>query len=143
MRCLRHDGEGVCEFGIADVPDELVPAVRRSGFTAGDGRRVRRFPAGTPRLDRAWVNFQRSVEPWLRQAAGLDPVPWADTLALVCGRLAGVDWWLTGSAALAVRGLAVVPGDLDLVVPAGAARRAVSGRRGLHDRVRLIDAAAG
>ena len=45
-------------------------------------------------------------------------MPWQDALAEVCRRLdgAGVDWWLTGSAALAVRGIPVTPGDLDLVV---------------------------
>lgn len=60
-----------------------------------------------------------------RQAAGLDPVPWQGALAEVCRRLtgAGVDWWLTGSAALAVRGIPLTPGDLDLVVSDEDARR--------------------
>lgn len=30
-----------------------------------------------------------------------------------------VDWWLTGSAALAIRHVAVVPRDIDLVVETG------------------------
>ncbi len=43
----------------------------------------------------------------------------------MCERLtsAAVDWWLTGSAALAARGVSVTPGDLDLVVSAADARR--------------------
>lgn len=114
MRTERHGGE----FHLLDVPDELLPGVRRSAFTARGDHWVRGFPADAPHLDRAWANFERLIRPWLRQAAGLDPVPWAGALAEVCRRLngGGVDWWLTGSAALAVRGLPVTPGDLDLVV---------------------------
>ena len=114
MRIERRDSE----FRLAEVEGELLPAVRKSAFVQSGDDWVRRFPADAPHLDRAWVNFQRLIRPWLRQAAGLDPVPWADALALVCQRLnaAGVDWWLTGSAALAVRGLPITPGDLDLVV---------------------------
>ena len=125
MRCERHDSEGTTEFRVAGVPADLLPAVRRSGFAERGGHWVRRFPAGTPHLDRAWANFPGSIGPWLRQAAGLEPVPWAPALADVHDRLTGarVDWWLTGSAALAVRGIAVAPGDLDLVVAAGDARR--------------------
>jgi hypothetical protein len=125
VRCERRDTAETCEFRIVEVSDELTSAVRRSGFTGHDGHWAKAFPAGTPHLDRAWANFERLLLPWLRQTAGLDPVPWADSLDLVCRRLtdAGVDWWLTGSAALAVRGVAVSPGDLDLVMPAADAYR--------------------
>ena len=118
MRYERHDTDRSCEFRIIDLPGELVPAARKVAFTAGDGRWSRAFPAGTAHLDRAWANFQRLVEPCLRQAAGLDPVPWQEALTEVCRRLngAGVHWWLAGSAALAVRGIPVTPGDLDLIV---------------------------
>ncbi len=57
--------------------------------------------------------------PLLRQAADLDPVPWQDALDEVCRRFAeagGVDWFLGGSAALAVRGAPISPHDLDLII---------------------------
>lgn len=111
MRYERHGGD----FRILDLPEALVPGARKLAFSA---EFERRFPADAPHLDRAWETFQRLIEPALRQAAGLDPVPWEEALAEVCRRLngAGVDWWLTGSGALAARGLAISPGDLDLVV---------------------------
>jgi hypothetical protein len=118
VRCARHDTAQRSEFRIVEVDDELVPAVRKGAFVEGDGYWYRSFPAGTPHLDQAWGNFERLIEPWLRQGVGLDPVPWVQALELVCARLTGdgVDWWLTGSGALSVRGVALVPGDLDLVV---------------------------
>lgn len=119
----RHDNE----FRLVHVPDELLPAVRKAAFVFSErgGHWFKRFPPGTPHLDRAWSNFVRLILPMLRQTAGLDPVPWAAALDEVCRRLtpAGVDWWLTGSAALAVRGAPVTPGDLDLVVSDADAHR--------------------
>jgi hypothetical protein len=125
VRCERYDTEQVSEFRIVEVAGELLPGVRKSAFAEQNGHWVRSFPADTPQLDRAWANFERLIEPWLRQAAGLDEVPWQEALAVVCQRLndAEVDWWLVGSAALAVRGVAVTPGDLDLVVSGADARR--------------------
>lgn len=122
---VRHDTGSHSEFRLTQVADPLVPAVRKAGFTREDGHWLKRFPADTPHLDRAWENFARLVVLMLRQSAGLDPVPWDTALDEVCRRLdaAGVDWWLTGSAALAVRGLPLTPGDLDLVVSAADARR--------------------
>jgi len=45
-------------------------------------------------------------------------VPWEDALLAFVRRVegAGIDWWLYGSAALAVRGQDVRPGDIDLHV---------------------------
>jgi hypothetical protein len=125
LRYERHDTDRSTEFRIIDLPGELVPAARKVAFADRGGHWSRAFPAGTPHLDRAWATFQRLVEPCLRQTAGLDPVPWQDALAEVCRRLngAGVPWWLTGSAALAARGIAVTPGDLDLVVSDEGAHR--------------------
>jgi hypothetical protein len=125
MEAVRVDGDTHAEFRLLDVPGGLLAAVARAGYAGRDGQWSKRFPLETPHLDRAWANFARLAEPMLRQSAGLDPVPWDTTLEEVCGRLhpAGVDWWLTGSAALAVRGLPVTPGDLDLVVADADAHR--------------------
>jgi hypothetical protein len=117
VRFERHGGV----FTIIDLPEELEPAARKLAFSAEPAFSAawsRRFPADSPHLEPAWENFQRLIGPALRQAAGLDPVPWEAALAEVCRRLngAGVDWWLGGSGALAARGIAVSPGDLDLIV---------------------------
>ncbi|MGI9822339.1 hypothetical protein [Agromyces sp. Marseille-Q5079] len=125
VRCRRRDDGDVSEFGLEEVPEALVPGVQKSGFELCDGVWVRRFPADSPQLEVSWTNFQRLIGPWLRQAANLEPAPWDDALSEVCRRLnaAEVDWWLTGSAALAARGLRVSPGDLDLVVSGPDAQR--------------------
>jgi hypothetical protein len=44
--------------------------------------------------------------------------PWRTTLATVAERLnaAGIEWMLLGSAATALRGAAIVPGDIDIAI---------------------------
>jgi hypothetical protein len=63
-------------------------------------------------------NFARHLEDMLLQSARLRRVPWEDTLELFLHRVAGTSlvWFLYGSGALAARGIAVSPGDLDFWV---------------------------
>ena len=48
----------------------------------------------------------------------MHPVPWTPALRNTARRLNAkqMDWWLTGSMALAVRGVPIEPRDIDLVV---------------------------
>ena len=122
MRFARRDTAQGIEFWVFDVDEVLQPALEHiwADSRCGDGwRKV--FDPRAHQMDRAFGNLQRLLEPALRQMSHLDAVPWQDALAEVCRRFrpAGVDWWLTGSAALAVRGAPIIPHDLDLIV-AGA-----------------------
>ena len=122
---LIGQGEGT-DFWVFDADPSLETALERLWWRrCGDGWR-RSFGCPPPRAAPAFANLERLLEPALRQTAGLDPVPWQDALAEVCRRLspAGVDWWLAGSAALAVRGAQLIPGDLDLVVSGADSVRA-------------------
>ena len=65
------------------------------------------------------------------EAAENERAAWDDGLEELSRRAADVGWWLAASAALAARGRAVRPHDLDLIATP-------SERRGLDDRVRLI-----
>ncbi|WP_258725077.1 hypothetical protein [Cellulomonas sp. NS3] len=118
VRCARRATSDRTSFVVTSVTPELLDAVRAAGFQEGADGWAKSFPSDTPHLDEAWASFRRLLVPWLRQAARLDPVPWAEALAETADRLdaAGIDWWLTGSTALAVRGVDVAPGDVDLVV---------------------------
>jgi hypothetical protein len=85
----------------------------------------RAFPTDTPNLDPIYLNFQRYAEEMVLQAAGVHPVPWEKALAafLQIVELQDIDWWLTGSAALSVRGMDIEPRDFDLVVDDEGAQR--------------------
>jgi len=101
---------------VADADDELRAATLGLMFEEAEGELRRRVAAGDPRLESVYARFARCAEEMLEQAARRRPVPWQATLELAADRAVGLDWWLTGSAAAAVRGAAVAPRDVDLVL---------------------------
>jgi hypothetical protein len=98
------------------------PAYQRTlldlAFEGAEGGFVRSFPANAPGLHESYLRFKLTLQDVLDQAAGRRLPPWDEALDAVAMRLraARADWYLAGSAALAVRGIDIVPRDLDLVV---------------------------
>jgi hypothetical protein len=82
---------------------------------------VRRVDASAPRLEAIYAHFQRVARDLVDDTARSRRAAWEAALELVVERARGVDWWLTGSAALAVRGVAVEPRDIDLVTTTAGA----------------------
>lgn len=78
---------------------------------------VRRFePSGvTPTI---YERFSACVPALLAQTARRESPPWESSLEALHHSLAvaGVDWMLGGSAALAIRGVRIVPRDIDFTV---------------------------
>ena len=85
---------------------------------------VKHFPRDSV-TEAILARLEQFLLPMLRQTARLEHTPWEAALHETATRLdsAGVDWWLTGSAALALRGLDVQPRDVDLVVSGEDAAR--------------------
>jgi hypothetical protein len=122
---MRWTEAGKTWFAIRGVGPELASGAEHllMGYERhGDEWRCG-YHVDTPGLEVCWRNFSSYAEPMLRQAAGLEPAPWRKALRELCRRTSGLEyaWWLTGSAALAVRGAPIEPGDLDLVCTADAA----------------------
>ena len=113
--CARA-ADGDCLVVETDEVEFRV-ALNELYFEEQNGRHTKRFPAGTV-SDGIFRRFESHLDALLRQTARLEPAPWQRALRETAARLdsAGVEWWLTGSAALAVRGVPVDPRDLDLVV---------------------------
>src|SRR5439155_14992140 len=122
MRATAQRSGAELVLELAMVEPRLEPAIRELGFAPDGHRYVRRFPADSAHAGRAAARFPLVAAELVRQTARLSPAPWEDALAELIRRSDGVDWWLAGSAALAVRGLDVAPRDLDVIAgSAGAA----------------------
>lgn len=103
------------QLGLADVPAALATAVDDLGFERMGAVSVRRFPAAAPYAVQAAARFEEFAERMVHQAARVDTTPWRRALEDVLARVPPDGWFLAGSAALAVRGVAVEPRDIDLV----------------------------
>lgn len=123
MRLKRRDGN--VYFEIIDVADKYHDPLRDLVYTDFDGGFAKAFPEDTPNIDGIYRNFEQHAEEMLLQTAGERPVPWDKALLTFFDLIQHHDfnWWLCGSAALAVRGLAVQPRDIDLVVMGDGAPR--------------------
>lgn len=110
------------EFLLRSVEPELQEAATALGFVRPGDAFVRTFPEDARWLEDAWQNFVRHGATMLRQTAtGI--APWDEAPLAFLERVDGVDWWLAGSGALAVRGVDVSPRDLDVITDAAGAQR--------------------
>lgn len=117
MQTLYRRAGADTYFVVTDLDETFHAAVRKLEFEPVQGGFARRFPSNSPHLERIYENFVRYIEDVILQRAGMRPVPWEQTLKMFLRLADGhpINWWLAGSAALAVRGLDVGPGDVDLV----------------------------
>lgn len=105
-------------FIIAELEPEYHDAARDLYYISFEGGFAKDFPADTPDLDRIYKKFELYAEEMILQTAKVHPVPWEKALATFLKIIENknIEWWLTGSAALAVRGIDVLPRDIDLTV---------------------------
>lgn len=90
----------------------------QAGFQMASRERFLRYVDNPSGVQDVYENFSRHIEEILLQHAGAKPVPWESALREFLRRVQGAElkWWLSGSAALAVRGIDIAPRDLDFAV---------------------------
>ncbi len=112
-------------FILAELEPQYHQVVHDLAYTPHPKGFAKIYPADTPDLEQIYRNFARSAEALILQSARVVPVPWEQALHTFLDLVAGeaLDWWLGGSAALAVRGLPITPRDFDLIVDDHAAQR--------------------
>lgn len=125
MKTYRKTVDDQTHFVVADVDPALHDTLRGLYYSEFEDGFAKAYPVDTPHLDRIFENFARLMPDLILQAAKLQPAPWEKSLRAFLDLIAGheFDWWVVGSGALAVRGLPVAPGDLDLVVQGQASDR--------------------
>jgi hypothetical protein len=104
------------EFGVAFSAEEADTERKRF---------VWEYPADAPGWPDAARNWVADGPEMLDQTHGVRPADWEAGLAWIAGILDGIeaDWFLIGSAALAVRGMDVRPGGIDVALDEASADR--------------------
>jgi len=119
MRASVQDQGDEIRFAVESADAETAGLLAAQFYTEVDGsfeKRFRRdallFPHDFRAIETRWVRY-------LREASGRRVTPAAvdRVLAWVADRhaAAGIDWWLTGSAALYARGIDLLPSDIDVM----------------------------
>ena len=114
---LKTEGKRT-SFIIADLDPAYAEVARDLDYDETEAGFAKTFPADTPHVASIYEQFSRCAEEMILQAANVHAVPWQEALLALLQRIERqhVNWWLVGSAALAVRGLKIVPHDIDLCV---------------------------
>jgi hypothetical protein len=114
---LRTEGTRT-SFIISGLDPAYAEVLRALEYDEIEAGFAKTYPADTPHLASIFEQFSHCAEEMILQAADVHPVPWEETLLAFLQRTERqqVNWWLVGSAALAVRGLKIVPHDIDLCV---------------------------
>jgi hypothetical protein len=83
-----------------------------------DDAYIKRFPASTPDLDKIMAHYEKYAEEMFLQLVYQRPIPWEKGLLDFVRRVShsDVDWWLTGSCAVCLRGISLSPHDVDIMV---------------------------
>lgn len=116
MRCstfLQDDAFVLC---VEDVPPSLVPVLEGAWFQrdGGGSRFIKSYPLPVEDQVTIAANFPR-LGPAMFTGEDAD---WEAALETFANRCAdtGIEWYATGSVCDALRGIAITPHDLDLVV---------------------------
>lgn len=119
----RRQGESAL-FVVTDISAQERGAAHALGWVDVDGGAAAVMPADSRYLERAYVNFERHAPQLIARVLGQVEFRWEDALDAVLHLIeeAANPWFLTGSVTLAVRGIPVVPGDIDLVTTEAGAR---------------------
>jgi hypothetical protein len=118
MKTIRKSEGTTTSFIVTDLDPAYHDAVRELYYSPVEEGFAKSYPADTPHLDRIYQNFEQYAEEMVLQTAQVRFVPWDKALFAFLQIIEDkrINWWLTGSAALAVRGLDITPRDLDLIV---------------------------
>lgn len=106
------------EFRLANVPEAYKATLRNEYYREEGDLFLKAYPRDTVYIENIVSNLTAGAEAMLAQLSGSQPAPWRQALAAFAARTreAGIDWFLTGSAVLALRGLAVEPKDINVVL---------------------------
>jgi hypothetical protein len=115
VRTELRRADGSAWFALLGLDEEERAAALDLMFTADADALLRRVDGRSPRLGEIYAHFARVAGDLIDETARRRPARWDAALELVLDRAGHVDWWVTGSAALAVRRVPVAPRDLDFV----------------------------
>ena len=125
MKARCHEDGKRLEYVLSEVPSPCRQAVVDLGYEQSGPEFRRTLPLTAPYDERVGRTFGRDAEAMVLQTARVQTVPWEKALLAFLELVEPhrLDWWLGGSAALAVRGLDLNPRDFDLVTDEEGAQR--------------------
>lgn len=118
MRVSTTEDASDVLFVISEFSQEYEEIFKNAYYSPEDGSYVKRFPKDTPNISRIRDNWVNCAAEMFAQMGYFRTVRWEEALLGFIDRVRGHDirWWLTGSCATCVRGVAIQPHDVDIML---------------------------
>lgn len=107
----------VC-FRISNYDQKYIPVYKMCYYQEDDNGFYKSYPADYPHIDKIRQNFVQFGETMFNQLGYFAPIPWEVGLMEFADKVKcqGINWWLTGSCAVCLRGIMLEPHDVDIMV---------------------------
>ncbi len=118
MKIMTEEFESKIRFSISNFDEKYREILKMCFYNELNGVYYKNFSADYQYMDNVRKNFELFAEDMFKQLGYYSEIPWEDALKLFCQRVEGynIDWWLTGSCASCLRGIALKPHDVDIMV---------------------------
>lgn len=118
MKITFEEENEVVVFRISDF-DQKYENVLKMCFYAQEGDSyTKRYPKSARHLEKIMPYYQEHAQEMFDQVGYFAPIPWEKALFEFSQVMAAksIDWWLTGSCAVCIRGIPLQPHDVDIMV---------------------------
>lgn len=118
MNLTTEEKDGLVYFRICKFNPKYIPVFEMCYYLEDDRGFYKVYPADYPFIELIRQNFVQNGEAMFNQLGYFSAIPWEDGLLAFANRIAATDifWWLTGSCAPCLRGIAIKPHDVDIMV---------------------------
>lgn len=118
MQLSTAELDGKVYFLIREVEHRFIPVLQMCYYQPDDKGFYKAYPADYPNIELIRENFVRNGIEMFHQLGYFKPIPWQLGLKEFIRRVqgSGISWWLTGSCAVCLRGIALKPHDVDIMV---------------------------
>lgn len=114
---IENCGEEVL-YVVSEVPKGYEQILIDQYYSLDDGRYIKKYSSRIKNIQEISRNYLRYAEEMFKQMGYFTEVKWKEALQAFLERIegTGIEWWLTGSCALALRGIPIVPHDVDIML---------------------------
>lgn len=114
---FKEDDKNI-SFVVSKYPDEYKNILESQYYSLEYENYVKHYPKNIDNIEKVKINFKNYAEEMFLQMGYFKKVQWESSLLAFINKVNGydIDWWLTGSCALCVRGISVIPHDIDIML---------------------------
>jgi hypothetical protein len=114
---FKEDEKDVA-FVISEYPDEYKRILESQFYSLEKETFIKKYPKNIDNIEKIKMNFNSYAEEMFLQMGYFKEVKWEKALLAFIDKVKehDIDWWLTGSCAMCVRGISVMPHDVDIML---------------------------